>query len=483
MQETFGKITVLKNLVWKMFERGSSLIITMGVNIVLARILNPSDFGLVAMVMVFVTLSGIFVTGGLSNSLIQKKDADELDFSSLFWLNLLVSFVLYLLIFLLSPSVSAYFGYPELKPILRVLALNLFFSAVNSVQGAYIARNMLFRHYFYSTLSGKIVSGIVGIGMALTGFGVWSLVGLTVSLLLFETLILWFRVNWRPKMIFSSHRAKELYSFAWRIMLMSFVENVSDQLRKMLIGKRYTSDDLAYYDKGYLLPTNIITNISSSLGAVMFPVLAKSQDKQARVLMLCRRWTSVFAYCVFPLLLWMMLAARPLILLLFTEKWLSSLPYMQLSCLVYVAWVIEIPIRETIKSLGNANICLRIQIIKTIFALVVLLLFIEYGVMAIAVSAAGCGALNIAVSMYYGNKYAQYSPLMLISDIVPTITLCIVMAIPVYTISLFELSSVLTIILQVPIGGAIYIGASILLKNENYQYMTDLVRGMLQRGK
>jgi O-antigen/teichoic acid export membrane protein len=483
LEDKYGKESVVKNISWKLFERGASVAVTFAVTIALARILDPQDFGLAAMVTVFVTISTIFVTSGLGNSLIQKKDADELDFSSVFWLNLGVSVVLYLIIFAISPLIAKFYGYSQLSSILRVLSLRLLVSAINSIQCAYISRNMMFRYYFFSTLTGKIGSGIIGIIMALMGYGVWALIGQSLSVIVFETCALWVKVKWRPKKIFSLERARDLYSFAWKIMLMSFVEVISNQLRNLFIGKKYSSEDLAFYDKGALFPNNIITNIASSLSAVMFPVLANTQDDIGQALSICRRWLGIFAYCAYPILIGMVIVAEQFITILLTEKWLSSVPFLQLACGIYAVWIIEVPIRETIKSIGYADICLKMQIIKTVFTLVVLLVVMDYGVMAIAVSALVSGIFNIIVSAYYGNKFVGYRPMLLFKDIAPTLVINLLMGGCVYLISLIELQIVFSLVLQIITGVLTYIVASVISKNENFSYCVQLARSIFRRKK
>ena len=478
-EEKFSKNSIVSGIGWKFLERISSLVVTLVVQIVLARLLNPADFGLAAMVMVFVSLSTIFVTGGLSNSLIQKTNADELDFSTLFWLNILVSVLIYVLLFLFAPFVEAFYGYPQLSAMLRVLSLRVIIASVNSIQTAYISRNMMFRYYFYSTLSGKIFSGVIGIGMAFLGFGVWSLVGQSLSVLLVETYVLWFKGKWRPKRIFSWSRAKSLYSFAWKIMVMSWVELIHDQLRNMIIGKKYSSEELAFYDKGLLLPTNIMTNIAASLTTVMFPVLSHSQDENERVLGMCRKWLSLFAYCAFPILTFFIVSARQIILVLFTAKWLPSLLFLQLASFYYAVWVIEIPIRETIKSLGHAQICLRMQVIKTLFALILLFSIMSFGVEIIAVSSLVSSLFNVFVSMYYGNKYIQYSPKELLADILPTLVLNVIMGMSIFLVALLPIPNILILILQTILGAVVYLGISFVLRNENYHFLRDLIRERL----
>lgn len=481
MENKYGKKSVVENISWKLFERGASLGVTLVVNIVLARLLEPSDFGLSAIVNVFVTISTIFISSGLGSALVQKKDADELDFSSIFWLNLSISAILYFMLFAVAPWIAEFYNYPQLKPMLRVLGFRLLFAAINSIQSAYISKNMMFRYYFFSTLSGKIGSGVIGIIMALMGFGVWALIGQSLSIIIFETCILWVKVKWRPKKIFSWERCKPLYSFAWKIMFMSFIEVISDQVRNLFIGKKYSSEELAYYNKGSLIPNNVITNIASSLSAVLFPVLSNFQNVREKSLSLCRRWVGVFTYFAFPILTGLIVVARPLITVLLTEKWLPSTPFLQLACGVYAAWTIEVPIRETIKSLGHANICLKMQIIKTVFSLIVLVFVMDLGVIMIAFSALFCSIFNVVVSAYFGNKYVEYTPLMLFQDIVPTLLISLLMGVCVYILSYLELQSIIILVIQMIVGFLIYIGASIITKNKNFIYCKELINNSLRK--
>lgn len=347
--DKYKKKSVLSSIVWKFLERGSSIIVTLFVNIMLARLLDPSTHGLLAIVGAFVAISEIFVTAGLGSSLIQKKNADELDFSSVFWINLLVSFFIYIVLFVLSPMIADYFGYPILKAVLRVLGIRVLISAANSVQRAYVERNMLFRNYFFSTLLSKVISGVFGIGLAFLGYGVWALVAQSVSLLIVETIVIWVRVKWRPKFELSMQRAKGLYAFAWKLMLASLVGSLTDQLRNLVIGKQFTSVDLAYYNKGLLFPNSLTANISYALSAVMFPVLSSTQDDEQKTKSIYRQWIKLFSYCMLPILTGLAVTAPILMPILLTEKWMSAVPYLQIACGIYASWVIEIPISVFVK--------------------------------------------------------------------------------------------------------------------------------------
>lgn len=475
-EDKFQSKSIISNIIWKFLERGSSVAVTLLVNVLLARLLDPSIHGLLAMVSVFVTISEIFVTAGLGSALIQKKNADTLDFSTIFWLNLMVSAALYILLFVASPWISDYFGYSELNLILRVLSLKVIISGVNSVQCAYISRNMMFRHYFFSTLSGKILSGIIGVGLAFCGAGVWALVAQSLSITLVETIVLWFRVKWRPTLQFSWNRGKSLYAFAYKIMFTSFVETITDQLRSLIIGKRYSSVDLAYYNKGALFPNSLTTNVTSALSAVMYPVLVNRQDDLEQVRAGCRRWISVFAYSMFPILTGFAATAKTLIPVLLTEKWTASVPYLQIACGIYAAWVIEVPIREAIKSIGKAGVCLRIQIIKTALSLVSLLAVQRFGVMAIAITTLGCAFVKVLISTIFGWRYLGYSPKMLMQDILPPLLLCITMAICVSLLTLIIYNRFVCLCVQVIVGAGVYWLGSILTENSTYRYLISLVR-------
>lgn len=479
MHNNLETANVIKNILWKLLERSASFVITLLIGIILARMLSPSDFGLASMMMVFVNLSMIVVTGGPSNALVQKKNIDEADYSSMFWMNMAIAISIYILLFFLAPFISLFYGYPQLNLMLRVLSINIIIAAINSIQGAYIARNLMFRHYFVSTILGKIASGFVGIGLAFLGEGVWSLIGQSVSLLLFETIILWFKVKRRPLPVLEINRIKALASFSWKIMLMNMIENIGDQFRKLLIAKRYNSESLAYFDKGQLFPANIITNIASSLSAVLFPVLSRRQDNQEKALFLCRRWTAFFTYITFPLFVWMIITARTIIVLLLTVKWLSSTSYMQLASLAFLSWVIEIPVRETLKSLGFANVCLKMQVIKTLLALSVLVLIISSGVQAVAYSIVFCSITNVLISIYYGRKYFGYQFYMLSQDLLPTVIMSTLMGLCVYIVELLEFSLLLTFLIQIIVGCITYISMSCFSKNSNYIAFRNLFNRLI----
>lgn len=472
----FRSSSITINIIWKFLERGSSVIVSLLINIILARLLDPSAHGLLSMVTVFVVITENFVTTGISNALVQKHDADVLDFSSMFWLNVITALLLYAILFLSAPLIAQYFGYFELTLILRVLSLRLLVYAINSVQCAYIARNMLFRHYFFSTLSGKILSGIIGITLAFAQAGVWALVAQSLSLVIIETVMLWIRVKWRPAMQFSWKRVKELYKFVYKVTLTDLLVHLSSQFKTVLIGRTYTSDALAYYNKGFLFPNCLTTNIATSLSAVMYPVLSNSQKNLAKVKNICRQWIALFGYTVFPILTGLAIVADVLVPVLLTEKWIPSIPFMRVACGIYAAWIIEVPIREAIKSIGKASVCLQMQIVKVICSLSAVLLVYQKSIYAIAYAALVCTGIHIAISIFCGWKYLGYTISEVVSDVFPSVLLCLIMAIVVWTVKQRIHHQILCLLVQIAVGIFIYVIASILTRNRNFQYCMNLVK-------
>lgn len=478
--DLYSKKNVISGFVWKILERGSSVLVSFVVSIILARIVDPSDFGLLAIINVFVAFCSVFVTGGTGNSLIQKKGADELDFSSMFWMNVGVGALLYLAIFFSAPLILAFFDYPQLVPMLRVLGINLIILSINSIQCAFISKQMLFRNYFFSTLGGKVISGLIGIIMAFLGAGIWSLVVQAVSLAAVETIILWFRVGWRPAFAFSIKRVRPLYSYAWKIVATNIVEQLRIQVVNLVIGKRYPASQLAYYNRGDYFPNALITNLSTSISTVLFPVLSDAQDDSVKRKLILRKWMSLFSYCAFPLLVFMIAAARPLVVSLLTDKWIPAVPYLQIACGVYAAWIIEIPIRETIKSLGFAGAALTMQLLKVGIVLAAVFIFADSGVMVIALALLGSAFFSAVISMIFGVRYTSYSIREQIADFLPGLLLSLGIGAVVMAVDLLSLNSLVILIIQIVLGGTLYVGLSKLFHLNSFDYIKETLYNLVR---
>lgn len=312
--------SVFSNFIWRFAERCGAQLVTFIVSIVLARILMPEDYGTVALVTVFTTIMQVFVDSGLSTALIQKKDADDLDFSSVFYFNFAVCIILYLIMFFAAPVIASFYEIPELTPIVRVISLTIVISGVKGVQQSYVSRNMLFKRFFYATLGGTIFSAFLGIAMAYAGFGVWAIVAQQLSNTAIDTLILWITVKWRPKFMFSWGRLKGLLGFGWKMLASGLLDTVYNNLRNLLIGKIYSSSDLAFYNQGDKFPKVIVTNINTSIDSVLLPAMSNEQDSRDKVKSMTRRSIMVSCYIMAPLMIGLACCAENIVLLVLTEN-------------------------------------------------------------------------------------------------------------------------------------------------------------------
>ena len=302
MKELDIKKIVVSSLVWKFMERTGAQGIQFIVQILLARILLPQDYGLISLVTIFITIANVFVQSGFNTALIQKKDADEVDFSSVFYLSLGVSIIMYILTFFGAPLVADFYREPELTIVLRVLAITLFLGALNSIQNAVVAKRMQFKKLFFSSLGASLISGVAGIILAYLGFGVWALVFQQIFSQASITIILWFTVKWRPMIVFSIKRVKGLFHYGSKILASSLINTIYMNLTNLVIGKIYTPEVLGMYNRGEQFPQLIVNNINGSIQSVMLPTLSSEQDNKERIKNIVRRSIVTSSFIIFPAL-------------------------------------------------------------------------------------------------------------------------------------------------------------------------------------
>ena len=473
--------TVFSNFIWRFAERCGAQVVSLIVSIVLARILVPEDYGTVALVTVFTSILQVFVDSGLGIALIQKKDADDLDFSSVFYFNFAVCLILYTGVFIAAPYIATFYGDNTLIPIIRALSLTIVISGIKGIQQAYISRNMLFKRFFFSTLGGTIFSAFLGIGMAYAGFGVWALVAQQLSNTTIDTLILWITVKWRPKKEFSWNRLKLLLSFGWKLLVSSLLDTVYSNLRNLIIGKLYSSADLAYYNQGDKLPRVIVTNINASIDSVLLPSMANSQDDRERVKKMTRRAIKTSIYIMAPLMMGMAFCAEPIVRIVLTDKWLPCVPFLRIFCITYMLWPVHTANLNAIKAMGRSDWFLRLEIVKKIVGMIILLSTMWFGVMAMAYSLILSGILSQIINSWPNRNLLGYGYLEQVRDFAPSILLALAMGICVYFIGYIPLPEIVTLIIQIFAGASIYIGISAFLKLEEFEYLLNMVKSFMKR--
>lgn len=470
-QEQNLKSKIIVNLFWKLMERGGTQGIQFIVQIVLARLLLPEDYGIIALVLVFIAIANVFVQSGLNTALIQKKEADEADFSSVFYLSLFIACLIYIILFFTAPFIAKFYEEPALVPVFRVLSITLFFGAFNSIQNAVIARRMQFKKLFFSSTGAILVSGTVGIYMAYTGFGVWALVGQQISNQLLITLILWFTVKWRPRLLFSVGRVKSLFAFGWKILAASLIDTVYRNLRNLIIGKMYNAQMLGFYNRGEQFPALLITNIDGSIQSVLFPVLASEQDNRSRVKDVMRRAIVTSSFVIFPMMVGLAVTAEPLVKLLLTDKWLPCVPFLQIFCAGYALWPIHTANLQAINALGRSDIFLKLEIIKKIVGLIILGITVFYGVYAIALGTVIGGIISSFINAYPNKQLLDYSYIEQWNDIMPSLLLSLVMGAVVYSFKWLGMSIWITLIIQICVGVILYVGMAWIFKLECFSYL------------
>ena len=468
--------TVFYNLMWRFAERVGAQMVAFIVSIVLARILDPVAYGTVALITVFTTILQVFVDSGLGNALIQKKNADNVDFSTVFFTNIVFCTVLYALLFIGAPTIARFYGEMSIVAYIRVLGLTVLISGVKNVQQAYVSRHMLFKKFFFSTLGGTIIAGVVGVIMAVGGFGVWALVVQQVINLAIDTMILWLTVDWRPICIFSFARLKGLFSYGWKLLASALLDVCYTNICSLIIGKKYSTTDLAYYNQGEKFPKLIVTNINTSIDSVLLPAMSSEQDDKSRVKDMTRRSIKISTYIMAPLMMGLAFCGNSIVGAVLTDKWISSVFFMQIFCITYMFYPIHTANLNAIKAMGRSDLFLKLEIEKKIVGIVAILITMSISVKAMAISLLFTSLINQMINASPNKKLLNYGYREQLRDILPSIGLAILMGIIIYPIQYLGLSYAMTLLIQIPVGSVIYIMGSKLFNIEAFDYLLDIVK-------
>lgn len=470
--------SLLSNLSWKFAERIASQAVSFVVSIVLARILAPSDYGAIAMVMIFVTLANVIVEGGFSSALIQKKGADKLDFSTVFYFSLVFSIVLYAILYYAAPSISRFYGdgYEVLTPVLRVIGIQVVIYAVNSVQQAYVSKKMMFQKFFWSTLVGTIVSAILGLVMAYSGCGIWALVGQQLSMTVTNVLVLYIVTKKLPGLMFSFNRLKDLFNYGAKILGASLLVSLFLDLRSLIIGKLYSAKDLAFFDRGRQFPNLIVVNVNSSVGTVLFPKMSEQQDDTKKIKETCRMSIRFSSFVMMPLMMGLAACGESFVRLLLTDKWIDCVPFLQLFCIIYMFYPIHTANMQAIKALGHSGTFLKLELLKKVIEIICLVLVMKISVIAIAVNMAVLTTLFTFINAFPNIKYLNYSFIEQIKDIAPPIVMSTIMGVSVYFLGqMLTFSDYFNLLVQIVVGISIYVTLSLLTKNAEMKFILKLL--------
>lgn len=477
------KQKVFSNMIWRFLERTGAQLVALIVSIVLARILTPEDYGTIALLLVFINILNVFVDSGLGTALVQKKDADNVDFSTVFYTNVCFCIILYTIMFFFAPLIAKFYKNESLVSLIRVLSITILISGVKNIQQSYVSKTLQFRKFFFATLVGTITAAVVGIWMAYHGFGVWALVAQQLTNLGIDTILLWITVKWRPDFVFSFKRLKGLFSYGWKLLASAILDTVYTNLRQLIIGKKYSAEDLAFYTKGELFPKAIAGNLNNAIDSVLLPTMAAEQDNQERIKAMTRRAIKTSTYCLAPLMMGLAACSPSIIHILLTDKWMPCTPYMIIFCITYCFFPIHTANLNAIKAVGRSDLFLKLEIVKKIVGLTITLISMWFGVMVMAYSLLLSSLLSQIINSWPNKKLLKYGYLEQIKDILPGLLLALVMALIVSLVNLLSISYILKLIIQIPMGIVLYIVGSKLFKLDSYTYILDILKSKVLHKK
>lgn len=461
---------------WQLSQKVLCQVVSFGISVVQARLLLPSDYGVIAICSMFLVLTGIFIGGGLGTALVQKKNADDIDFCTVFYSGLVLSIVVYLAVFFAAPYIAIFFKNEQITAVIRVLALSMPIGTLSGVQNAFVSKQMMFKKFFYSSLIGTIASGAVGLGMALTGFGVWALVGQNLVSTITNTLVLFCIIDWHPKLIFSYERFKQLFSFGWKMAVVNILTTFFYQLKGYVIGYKYSAAQLAYYNRGEGLPGILYNNINGTISDVLFPALSQLQDDKEALKRALSRAMRISSFFLIPALFGLAAISDKLVIIIFSEKWAPSIPFMQVICMISCSDILGMANYQAIKAVGRADTLLKMEFLKrpAMFAILIATMFISP--LAIAVGQLVYSILAFVVNAYPNRKYIGYPIWQQMKDVGKNFLISLVMAIVVYLLGTLGLNMYVSVVLQVVTGALLYYVMSRTLNKEDYGYVMNFVK-------
>ena len=475
--------TVLSSLAYKFTERLAVKGIGLIISIVLARLLDPHVFGLLAILTVFIDLSTTFVQGGLNTALIQNRTADERDYSTVFYISLLIALIMTAVIYISAPFIAKYYGDSQLTVPLRVYSVSLIFGAFNSVQNARVTREMKFKQMMFCSLIATILSGIIGVYMAYRGYGLWALVVYNLSQTVVFCITLLIADKWFPKLMFSAARAKELCKYGWKMLVSSILCSIYADIRTLIIGKKFSTEDLAYYNRGEQFPGVIAGTLDTAIQSVMFPVLSAAQDSKALLRSILKRSVAIGVTVIFPTMMGLAAVSQPLVRVLLTDKWIDCVPYFQIICFAQASIPFSSSNLIAIKATGRSDVYMKLELIRRIIMMIILLISVLCfaNVMSIAVGFTICAWIDVIVIIIAECRLVGYSLPEQLNDTWRSICAAVLMAIAIYFLNYLRLpSQLLILVIQIITGVVLYVGISLLLKDTNILHIINDVKSVLK---
>lgn len=475
------KQRTISALIWEFSQKLLTQLLSFAVTVILARLLLPEDYGAVALAGMFNILMGVFIDGGMGMALIQKMDADDLDYNTVFYSNVLMSFVIYAVVFLLAPFVADFYELPILSPLIRVMAISMPIGALSGVHNAIISKRLEFKKFFVTSVWRQSVAAAIAIVLAYKGFGPWALAAQSIIGSVATTLALFSLAKWIPSLKFSWQRFRVLFDFAWKKQASGLIGTFCSQLKGYLIGYKYTAADLAFLNRGDGLPDMFMNNINGTINGVLFPALSNVNNDYEAVKRGIRRSMMISSYVLCPLLFGLASMANKIVPVLYSAKWNPAIPFMQIACLTCCMTVLNTANLQALLAIGRSDEVLKLEFYKKPVMLAILVVAVFISPIAISIGLFFYSIFVLCVNTIPNKKYIGYSIVEQINDVKASFILSSIMAVGVYFVGLLPINIYILMFLQVLIGCLFYIGASHLLKAESYLYLKETLISLYQR--
>lgn len=480
MAESLKQKTV-KGVGWSFADNIANQGITFLVGLVLARLITPEEYGLIGIILIFVAVSDSIVNCGFSNALIRKNDADDMDYNTVFFVNMVLSVVLFIAFFFSAGLIADFFSQPLLEPLTQVMGSIVVIHAFAIIQRTILIKQIDFKTQTKASVISSVMSGIVGITMAFYGYGVWSLVGQLLSRALLNTICLWIYSHWCPKLQFSWNSFRELFGFGWKLLVSSLIDTVWREIYQVVIGKCYAPATLGQYTRAHQFASIFSSNLNSVIQRVSYPVLSNLQDDKQRMKEGYRRVIKVTMLVTFVLMLGLAAVSKPMIQVLVGDQWLIAADFLPIICLQMMLYPLHSLNLNMLQVQGRSDLFLKLEIIKKCVAIIPITLGIFVGIYWMIWGSVFTGMFAYYLNSYYSSKFLGYSILTQIKDILPSFSIAVIMAVVIYSISLLPLSPFVLLLLQIVVGAVITLIICEGFKRPEYIELKSIIESMIRK--
>lgn len=478
------KKKTVKGLFWSFSEVVLNQGIQFIIQIFLARLLLPEQFGLIGMITVFIAVSNSIIDSGFTNALIREENATQEDYSTVFYFNLIVSVILYLILYISSPNISIFFGQVELNKVLRVLALTLIINSFGLIQRTILTRKINFRAQMNINVFSSLVSGVIAVFLAYKGFGVWSLVFRTLIMQAIQAILLSLVNRWKPSLVFSINSFKRLFGFGWKLLVSGLIDTLYNNLYYLVIGKCYSATDLGYYTNAQKLRDVAATSISTSVQKVTYPVLSSIKNNDNRLRNVYKKIIRSSVYITFPIMLGLAIIARPLILFLFGYNWINSIEYFQILCIAGMLYPLHAINLNILQVKGRSDLFLKLEIIKKIISvsLVAIAIISGWGILGLIWVMVLNSIISFIINSNYSKEIIDYSTWDQVRDISVIFLITLIMGgVSYFAGNILPDSNILKLFIQPLVGIIVYLILSWILKVEEFFAILKLLKGFIKK--